>query len=42
MLGLSRVDMKYSNGTLPHEVMMHSIELLGTVVKPRVHELLAQ
>ncbi|MCG2969099.1 hypothetical protein KZ292_28070, partial [Escherichia coli] len=24
MLGLSRVDMKYSNGTLPHEVMMHS------------------
>ena len=41
-LGLSRFDMKYSAGTLPHEVMMRSIELYGTEVIPRVHELLAE
>ncbi|MGA4506921.1 LLM class flavin-dependent oxidoreductase [Propionibacteriaceae bacterium G1746] len=40
-LGLARIDVKYSNGTLPHEGMMRSIELMGTRVKPRVHELLA-
>ena len=40
-LGLSRFDMKYSAGTLPHELMMHSIELYGTEVIPRVRELLA-
>ncbi|WP_334122788.1 Atu2307/SP_0267 family LLM class monooxygenase [Glutamicibacter sp.] len=39
-LGLSRADIKYSAGTLPHEAMMHSIKLLGEEVKPRVHELL--
>jgi alkanesulfonate monooxygenase SsuD/methylene tetrahydromethanopterin reductase-like flavin-dependent oxidoreductase (luciferase family) len=41
LLGLSRFDMKYSAGTLPHEAMMHSIELYGTEVIPRVRELLA-
>ena len=41
-LGLSRFDMKYSAGTLPHETMMRSIELYGTEVVPRVRELLAQ
>jgi hypothetical protein len=33
--------MKYSNGTLPHERLMRSIELYGTAVAPRVRELLA-
>jgi len=41
-LGLSRFDLKYSNGTLPHDRLMRSIELYGTVVAPRVRELLAQ
>jgi probable LLM family oxidoreductase len=40
-LGLSRFDLKYSNGTLPHEQLMHAIELYGTEVVPRVRKLLA-
>ena len=40
-LGLARFDLKYSHGTLPHEAMCRSIELLGTRVAPMVHELLA-
>lgn len=40
-LGADRFDLKYSNGTLPHEVMMRSIELYATQVVPRVRELLA-
>jgi probable LLM family oxidoreductase len=40
-LGVSRFDLKYSNGTLPHEKLMTSIELYGTKVIPRVRELLA-
>jgi probable LLM family oxidoreductase len=40
-LGADRFDLKYSNGTLPHEVMMRSIELYATEVVPRVRELLA-
>lgn len=39
-LGAGRFDLKYSNGSLPHDVMMTSIELYGTAVKPRVLELL--
>ena len=39
-LGLTRFDMKYSNGPLPHEAQMTSIELYGTKVAPRVRELL--
>ena len=35
-LGLSRFDLKYSNGTLPHESLMKSIELFGTKVIPLV------
>jgi probable LLM family oxidoreductase len=35
-LGLSRFDLKYSNGTLPHAALMKSIELYGTEVVPRV------
>ena len=38
-LGLSRFDLKYSNGTLPHDLLMTSIELFGTRVAPRVREL---
>jgi probable LLM family oxidoreductase len=40
-LGVARFDMKYSNGTLPHDTLMRSIELYGTRVAPRVRELLA-
>ena len=35
-LGLARFDLKYSNGTLPHEARMKSIELYGTEVVPEV------
>ncbi|MDV8146573.1 LLM class flavin-dependent oxidoreductase [Arthrobacter sp. B10-11] len=40
-LGVDRFDLKYSSGSLPHTAMMRSIELLGTVVAPRVAELLS-
>lgn len=40
-LGLSRFDLKYSLGTLPHEQLMDSIELYGTKVAPLVREQLA-
>jgi probable LLM family oxidoreductase len=42
VLGLSRFDLKYSNGTMPHEHLMSAIELYGTLVVPRVRDLLAQ
>jgi len=38
-LGLARFNMKYSNGTLPHDAMMTSIELFATKVMPKVREL---
>jgi probable LLM family oxidoreductase len=41
-LGLSRFDLKYSAGELPHSAMRRSIELYGTEVIPRVRELLAE
>jgi probable LLM family oxidoreductase len=41
-LGVDRFDLKYGSGSLPHAAMMRSIELLGTVVAPRVAELLAE
>jgi probable LLM family oxidoreductase len=40
-LGAARFDLKYSAGPLPHDLLMHSIELYGTQVIPRVRELLA-
>jgi probable LLM family oxidoreductase len=40
-LGLSRFDLKYSNGTLPHDLQMRSLELYGTRVAPLVRERLA-
>jgi probable LLM family oxidoreductase len=39
-LGASRFDLKYSAGTLRHELMMRSIELYGREVIPRVQRLL--
>ncbi|WP_308799136.1 LLM class flavin-dependent oxidoreductase [Agromyces silvae] len=41
-VGASRFDLKYSNGTLPHEAMTASIERYATEVVPRVRELLAE
>ena len=40
-LSLSRFDLKYSNGPMPHEQMLRSIELMGTRVAARVQELLS-
>ncbi|WP_344295506.1 LLM class flavin-dependent oxidoreductase [Agromyces neolithicus] len=40
-LGATRFDLKYSNGPLPHEELMLSIERYATQVVPRVRELLA-
>lgn len=40
-LGVARFDLKYSAGTLAHDLMMQSIELYGRRVMPRVRELLA-
>ncbi|PZO66535.1 MAG: LLM class flavin-dependent oxidoreductase [Paracoccus denitrificans] len=39
-LGLERFDLKYAHGTMPHEQLMHTIELYGTKVIPRVREIL--
>jgi probable LLM family oxidoreductase len=41
-LGLTRFDLKYSAGTLSHELMMRSIELYGREVIPRVRALLKE
>lgn len=40
-LGLSRFQLKYAVGTLPHAQRMESIRLYGTEVMPRVRELLS-
>ncbi len=40
-LGLSRFQLKYAVGTLPHAERLESIRLYGTEVVPRVRELLA-
>ena len=40
-LGATRFGMKYGNGRLPHELMMHSIELYGTKVMPMVRDMLS-
>lgn len=40
-LGLARFDMKYSAGTLSHELLLRSIEMYGREVIPRVRELLS-
>jgi len=38
-LGLSRFDLKYANGTMPHDRLLKSIELYGTKVAPLVREM---
>jgi probable LLM family oxidoreductase len=38
-LGISRFDLKYSFGPMPHALLMRSIELYGREVIPRVREL---
>ena len=40
LLDLSRFNMKYSNGALPHDKLRRSIELFGTQVAPRVRALM--
>ena len=40
-LGITRFDMKYSQGTLPHAKLMRSIELYGRNVIPMVRDMLA-
>ena len=42
VLGLSRFQLKYSAGPLPHEKLMTSIELYATKVVPMVREMLAE
>jgi hypothetical protein len=37
-LGASRFDLKYSAGTLGHELMLRSVELYGREVIPRVRQ----
>jgi alkanesulfonate monooxygenase SsuD/methylene tetrahydromethanopterin reductase-like flavin-dependent oxidoreductase (luciferase family) len=39
-LELSRFDMKYSAGRLPHSLLMRSIELYGSRVIPLVHDMM--
>lgn len=40
-LRLSRFDLKYANGTMPHGTLLTSIELYGTKVVPMVRDMLA-
>jgi probable LLM family oxidoreductase len=40
-LGVARFDMKYSAGPLPHDKLMHCIELYGRKVIPLVRDMLA-
>jgi probable LLM family oxidoreductase len=40
-VGISRFDLKYSNGPMPHSQLMSSIELYGTKVAPMVRDMLA-
>ena len=39
-LGLTRFDLKYANGPMPHAQLMRCVELYGTEVIPRVRRLL--
>lgn len=40
-LPISRFEMKYSVGTMPHDKLMQSIELFGTQVIPKVRDMIA-
>jgi alkanesulfonate monooxygenase SsuD/methylene tetrahydromethanopterin reductase-like flavin-dependent oxidoreductase (luciferase family) len=41
-LGATRFDLKYGMGELPHESLIHAIELYGTQVAPLVREMVGQ
>jgi probable LLM family oxidoreductase len=41
-LGIDRFDLKYSSGRLPHQKLMHAIELYGTEVAPLVRQIGAE
>jgi alkanesulfonate monooxygenase SsuD/methylene tetrahydromethanopterin reductase-like flavin-dependent oxidoreductase (luciferase family) len=41
LLGLSRFDLAYATGRMPHKQRLATIELYGREVIPRVRELLA-
>ena len=41
-LGASRFDLKYSAGTLGHQLLLRSIELYGREVIPRVRQLVSE
>ena len=41
LLGLTRFDLAYATGSVPHEQKMATIELYGREVIPRVREILA-
>jgi hypothetical protein len=41
-LRLSRFDLKYANGAMPHAQLMSSIELIGEEVAPRLREKMAR
>ncbi|TMD86231.1 MAG: hypothetical protein E6I78_06145 [Chloroflexi bacterium] len=41
LLGLSRFDLAYATGRVPHQQRLATIELYGREVIPRVRELLA-
>ncbi|MDO8105822.1 LLM class flavin-dependent oxidoreductase [Isoptericola sp. b441] len=41
-LGIDRFDLRYAHGPQPHDELMHTVELYGTQVIPRVRELLGQ
>jgi len=40
-LGLTRFDLKYATGPMPHETLLDGIELYGTTVIPMVRDMLA-
>jgi alkanesulfonate monooxygenase SsuD/methylene tetrahydromethanopterin reductase-like flavin-dependent oxidoreductase (luciferase family) len=42
LFGLSRFNLKYSSGLLPHRNLMRCIELYGAAVAPLVREYLPQ
>ena len=42
VLGAQRFDLKYANGTMPHDQLMETVELYGGTVAPRVRALMAE
>ncbi|GAA3542887.1 oxidoreductase [Aeromicrobium flavum] len=40
LLGVSRFDLKYANGAMPHDQLMRSVELYGSRVAPLVRDML--